>query len=1025
MLTVIEEQAIFWYNIKKFKAGNRKLKDTQKTNKSMAEENAQNQNQSQGGQPAAPADLQTAQPVAGNPAAGANSANPPAGQAAPLPDWLKQVQGLQTHEEKGAPLLEQGMNPVQGVGNTPPSQPSASASPAPAASTTAAPSDQLVPATSQSEVDAALKGDTALPLWLQKASAKPLSAPGVAAADTLPGASAPATPPAAPVSPAPAATPTVTPPPAQAPNDDFAQLLAASQQGKTAEQPADVPSQTAPSAQVPAQPEAPVTAPAAVATPPAPESAAAPLPAPAVTTTAPAPVAKVSAPIPGLLETKVAEPPVVPSEPKKTEPVSPTFSVGQTPEPAATATGSPSSPAAPAAGQTPAPGAAPAAPAGLAQQDQKKAETLQSVKKGMFSFLDFGKKAVVKTAEAVQAGKGAGAPAVPAPLPPAEAAKKAATDKATAEERQKLIEAEKVFQQGLTTIRDLISPSSMQIEYNKLRVEGMIAQTFFVYSYPRYLDTNWLSPIVNFDVTMDISQFIYPIDSAAIMAVLKKKVAQMQSSIRIAEEKGNVRDPALETALEDAEQLRTEIQRGQEKFFQFGLYFTIYGEDEKKLEKISKQLESLLGGKLILSKKSELQMEHGFNSTLPLCMDELEVSRNMNTSPLSSTFPFSSSDLTSNEGILYGLNRHNDSLIIFDRFSLENANSVVFAKSGAGKSYCVKLEILRYLMLGTDVIVIDPENEYEALAQTVGGAYLKVSLTSDRRINPFDLPAALQDEELQPGDLLRSNIINLHGLLKIMLGGVTPLEEGILDKALNDVYAVKGITMDIVDPSNIPAPTMEDLYDILVNMEGGQSLAQRLQKYTQGTYAGIFNKPTNVDLNTGLMVFSIRDLEDALRPTAMYIILNFIWNRVRSKLKKRLLVIDEAWTMMQFEDSAKFLFGLVKRARKYYLGITTITQDVEDFVRSPYGKPVVTNSSMQLLLKQAPSAIEVLTKTFNLTEGEKYMLLNSGVGQGLFFAGLKHVAVQIIASYTEDKIVTTNPEEILRGRSETQFQTSV
>lgn len=669
--------------------------------------------------------------------------------------------------------------------------------------------------------------------------------------------------------------------------------------------------------------------------------------------------------------------------------------------------------------------AAAVTPVSASPASDKKEATLQSVKKGMFSFLDFGKKAVSKTAEAVQAGKAAGAPEVPKPLPPAEAAKKAATDKATAAERQQLIEAEKVYQQGLTTIRDLISPSSMEIQYNKLRIEGMFAQTFFVHSYPRYLDTNWLSPVINFDVTMDIAQFIYPIDSAAIMAVLKKKVAQMQSSIRIAEEKGIVRDPALETALEDAEELRTQIQRGQEKFFQFGLYFTIYGEDEKKLEKISKQLESLLGGKLILTKKSELQMELGFNSSLPLCLDELEVSRNMNTSPLSSTFPFSSSDLTSNEGILYGLNRHNDSLIIFDRFSLENANSVVFAKSGAGKSYCVKLEILRSLMVGVDVIVIDPENEYEALAQTVGGAYLKVSLTSDRRINPFDLPAPLQDEEVQPGDLLRSNIINLHGLLKIMLGGVTPLEEGILDKALNDVYAVKGITMDIVDPSQIPVPTMEDLYDILSNMDGGQNLAQRLQKYTQGTYAGIFNKPTNVDLSSGLMVFSIRDLEDALRPTAMYIILNYIWARVRTKLKKRLLVIDEAWTMMQYEDSAKFLFGLVKRARKYYLGITTITQDVEDFVKSPYGKPVVTNSSMQLLLKQAPSAIEVLTKTFNLTEGEKYMLLNSGVGQGLFFAGLKHVAIQIIASYTEDKIVTTNPEEILRGRADQQFQTTV
>lgn len=385
-----------------------------------------------------------------------------------------------------------------------------------------------------------------------------------------------------------------------------------------------------------------------------------------------------------------------------------------------------------------------------------------------------------------------------------------------------------------------------------------------------------------------------------------------------------------------------------------------------------------------MTKKAELQMEQAFNSTLPMCLDEIEVFTNMNTSPLSSTFPFSSADLTSNEGILYGLNRHNDSLIIFDRFSLENANSVVFAKSGAGKSYAIKLEILRSMMLGTDVIVIDPENEYESLSQTVGGAYLRVSLTSDRRINPFDLPSPLEEEEAQPGDLLRQNIINLQGLLKIMLGGVTPEEEAILDKALIDVYAIKGITMEMADPSEQPPPTMMDLQDVLSTMEGAGSLAQRLQKYTSGTYAGLFNQPTNVDLKSGLMVFCIRDLEDSLRPIAMYIILNYIWARVRSQLKKRLLVIDEAWTMMQYEDSAKFLFGLVKRARKYYLGITTITQDVEDFAKSPFGKPVITNSSMQLLLKQAPAAINILGKIFNLTEGEKYMLLNSGVGQGLF-----------------------------------------
>lgn len=588
-------------------------------------------------------------------------------------------------------------------------------------------------------------------------------------------------------------------------------------------------------------------------------------------------------------------------------------------------------------------------------------------------------------------------------------------EKELLEEKKALLEAEKIFQEGMATVRDLIAPSSVEINYDSIRVEGMYARTFMVYSYPRYLDTNWMSPIVNFDATMDISQFIYPIDSSKIMRILSKKVTQMQSAMSMNAEKGMIRDPALETAYEDAEQLRTEIQRGQEKFYQFAMYITIYADELKKIDQVSKQLESILGSKLILTKRSDLRMEHGFNSTSPMALDELEIYRNMNTGPLSTTFPFSSSDLTSNEGILYGLNRHNDSLVIFDRFSLPNANSVCFAMSGAGKSYTVKLEILRYLMLGVDVIVIDPENEYEQLAQTVGGTYLRVSLTSDRRINPFDLPAALKDEELQPGDLLRSNIITLHGLLKIMLGGLTPVEEGLIDKALNDVYALKGITMDIVDPSELPVPTMEDLHALLLTMEGAGDLAQRLEKYTKGTYSGIFNKPTNVDLKSGLMVFSIRDLEDSLRPIAMYIILNYIWNKIRSQLKKRLMIVDEAWTMMQHEDSAKFLFGLVKRARKYYLGITTITQDVEDFIKSPYGKPIVTNSAMQLLLKQSPASINVLQKVFNLTEGEKYMLLNSGVGQGLFFAGLKHVAIQVIASYTEDKIVTTNPEEILRG----------
>lgn len=586
--------------------------------------------------------------------------------------------------------------------------------------------------------------------------------------------------------------------------------------------------------------------------------------------------------------------------------------------------------------------------------------------------------------------------------------------KLTEDDRKQLLAAEKVYQEGLAGVKDLISPASMEIKTDMLKIGDTYAQSFFVYAYPRYLDTNWLAPVVNFDVTMDVSMFIYPIESEGIMKVMRNKVAQMNSNMTMEREKGNVADPALETALEDAEELRRAIQRGEEKFFHFALYFTVYSEDDKKITKIAKQLESTLGGKLILVKRADLQMEHAFNSTLPIATDELTVESNMNTSPLSSTFPFTSSELTSNEGILYGLNRHNDSLVIFDRFQLENANSVIFAKSGAGKSYAVKLEVLRSLMMGTDVLIIDPENEYQNLAEEVGGTYLRVSLNSERRINPFDLPLPMKDENLKPGDLLRASVINLQSLIKIMVKGeMTAQEESLLDRGLLDTYALKGITMQTPNPSDFTPPTMEDLVDVLSGMKGAENLAKKLEKYTTGTFGGIFNKPTNVDLKNGLVVFCIRDLEDELRPVATFVILNYIWNRVRSSLKRRMLVVDEAWSMMQHEESAKFLYGLVKRARKYYLGVTTITQDVEDFVKSDYGKPIITNSSMQLLLRQSPSAIPHLQKIFNLTEGEKYLLLNSGVGQGLFFAGNKHVAIQVIASYLEDQIVTTNPEQIL------------
>lgn len=590
--------------------------------------------------------------------------------------------------------------------------------------------------------------------------------------------------------------------------------------------------------------------------------------------------------------------------------------------------------------------------------------------------------------------------------------------KLSSQELKQIRKAEKILKEGMVSVRDLISPSSFEVTFRHIKIGEMYAKTFFVYAYPRYINANWLSPVINIDATIDVSMFVYPFESDEIMKQLKKRVAEMNSTINMERNRGLSRDPALETALEDAENLRNKLARGQEKFFQLGLYFTIYAENEDEIKKVQTSIQSMLGGKLVLTKPAELQHSQGFRSTLPLGTDEIEVYRSMNTEPLSSTFPFSSSDLTTDKGILYGVNRHNNSLIIFDRFSLENANSVVFAKSGSGKSFAVKLELLRSMMLGAHGIVIDPENEYKKLSEVMGGTNVKISLNSAQRINPFDLPAPMKDEVLQPGDLLRSSIISLIGLLRLMLGGLTPTEEGILDKALIDTYALKGITTSIEDPSQMEPPLMENLEAVLSRMRGAESLTDRISKYTTGTYGGIFNHQTNIHFDVSLLVFQIRDLEDELRPIAMYVILDFIWNRVRSSLRKRLLIIDEAWTMMQYEESAKFLHGLVKRARKYYLGITTITQDTEDFLRSKYGKAVITNSSMQLLLKQSPSAADVLEEVFHLSEGEKYLLMNSDVGQGILFAGLEHAAVQILASYSEEKLITTDPEELLKQRED-------
>lgn len=574
-----------------------------------------------------------------------------------------------------------------------------------------------------------------------------------------------------------------------------------------------------------------------------------------------------------------------------------------------------------------------------------------------------------------------------------------------------------IYQAATLEFRDIIAPSALKIEPKSINLGDKIARTFFVISYPRFLTDNWFSPVINLDKIFDVSIFIHPIETEKILRDFQKKVAEVQSQINVREGKGLVRDPMLDTAMNDLEGLRNSLMQAQQKMFDVGLYITIYGDNEQELFKAENEIKSILESKLVYIKPALFQQEDGFKSVIPIGNDLLNVHQKLNSEPLSSLFPFVSFDLTSDKGILYGVNRHNSGLIIFDRFSLENYNSVTIATSGSGKSFTTKLEILRTLMFDTDVIVIDPEREYEYLAEAVGGRYFNISLSSDHHINPFDLPMPTADETTV--DVIRRNVIELVGLFRIMLGGLTPEEDAIIDRAITETYALKDITAD-ADLANVEPPLLSDFEMVVAGMEGSESILQRLQKFTKGSWSTFLNQPTNVDINKRLVVFSIRDMEEDLKPVAMYIVTHHIWTAVRKTLKKRLLVVDEAWIMMKSEDTASFLFGIAKRGRKYYLGLATITQNIDDFMKSQYGVPIVTNSAIQVLLKQSPSSIDNLQKTFHLTDEEKYLLLESGVGEGIFFAGLKHVAVKVIASYTEEQIVTSDPSQILAIRKAKQ-----
>lgn len=596
-------------------------------------------------------------------------------------------------------------------------------------------------------------------------------------------------------------------------------------------------------------------------------------------------------------------------------------------------------------------------------------------------------------------------------------------------------EVQAAFQKGITALRDFIAPSSLEFSSTHFQLGTRFARTYYVYGYPRQIFTGWLSGMVNLDEIMDMSMYVYPVESQVVLDNLRKKVTQLEAGIQIDSEKGRVRDPMKQASILDAEEMRDKLQVGEERFFRFGLYFTIFASTLEELDFVSHKVESMLGQQLVFSKPATSQQEQGLNSTVPQLIDQLQIRRNMSTGALSTSFPFTSADLTQDNGILYGINMHNSGLVIFDRFSLENGNSVVFAKSGAGKSFTVKLEALRSMMFGIEIFIIDPENEYQRMCDAVGGAYVRLSLNSPTRINPFDLPKVVDSEEAE--DALRSNLITLHGLLRLMMGGaqtqmlggnsavlpaLSPSEEADLDAALIETYAKAGITNDPLTHTGVP-PTIADLYDTLLHMGGtGPQLAQRLRKYTTGTFAGIFSQQSNIDINNPLVVFNIRDLEDELRPVAMYIVLNYIWNKTKSDQKRRILIVDEAWQLMKYEDSANFLFSLAKRARKYNLGITTITQDVEDFMGSRMGRAIVANASMQFLLKQSATAVDVLSEVFKLTSEETKRLSQFPVGQGLFFAGQNHVHIQVVASPTETGLITTNPQQVQQLNTQQQGQ---
>lgn len=543
---------------------------------------------------------------------------------------------------------------------------------------------------------------------------------------------------------------------------------------------------------------------------------------------------------------------------------------------------------------------------------------------------------------------------------------------------------------------DVLSYAGLEENVDYLCIDGVYIRTLYISGYPFTASSGWLDSIINFNHDTDISYHLYEVNALHALPKLHRKITELESTRRSMMQAGKIIGSEITDPLESAIELRDKIQRGQEKLFQMSIYIAIRAESLEELNKTTKLLEATMSARLFYSKVARYQQLEALQSILPRGEDQLGQKRNLDSSSAALTFPFMSSELVQESGILYGVNKSNNSLVILDRFSLHNANSIVFAQSGSGKSYTTKVEILRQLMQGTKVLVIDPEREYKRLSETVKGTYIKLSAKSKEKINPFDLASTFHTK----ADLTE-HVQDLTAVIDLMAEGLDKREKAAVDKAILKVYK----------KAKKQQPLLEDLYAELHNL-GQLQLCERLEKYITGSSAEIFNSHTNINLDNRLVIFDIKDMSANLRPIMMLIISNFIQNQVKAKPEKRMLVIDEGWLLLQHEQSARFIAGLVRRARKYYLGVSFISQQADDFLKSDYGRAIASQSALRILMRQDTTTIKTVVTEFNLSEYERQFLLTCERGDALIIADQNHVAVKVVASEKEHPLITTDPTEL-------------